>query len=172
MNSKIIALEGLDDVGKSYLLEQLVCHYKPKFEIETWGDYYKDCDKRSNQFMKSGLTLAESFILSYREQLNKMANNTLKIFDRYWYSTYAYQKDDNVLKYVYKYNLPKPDICIWIDKDVYSDKECVERIRLQSIHSRYEELNKFCMEMHRCNLGFKYISLNNVINMIKRCLGV
>ncbi|MCX8166923.1 MAG: dTMP kinase [Candidatus Micrarchaeota archaeon] len=149
----LIALEGIDGSGKSTLARLLANEFKmnviafPTKKLKLINDYLQG---------KKNVSKENLFLLFLTDISVNSANAKNTVFDRYVYSTLAYQNSiftlkeaENLFK---KLNLIKPDYVIFLNLDIKIAMERIkQRKRKVSVFEKkefLEKVRKHYMEMY------------------------
>lgn len=164
----IIALEGIDNAGKTSIAEKLVSYFQGK---GTQAIISKELTTRvgstiKESFRNEGLSpIAKSFLFAADRQIRieqlkeKLTDDKIIIFDRYTYSAIAYREaegvDGNWVKEINR-NVPKSDVCIYID---ITPEESLRRNTDTKFNIRYtlEHLEKVR------DAYYKYVNLGELM---------
>lgn len=147
---KLIVFEGLDGSGKGTQIDLLVKEMKNQGRMvyqtaeptsssmggmirDALGGFVKrDAYELSAMFLADRIFHNVNPVNGIRQFLDKGID---VVCDRYYYSSFAYQGIDADLKWVMNVNLQceeilKPDLCIFLDVDIDSCDERIEKNRL------------------------------------------
>ncbi len=147
---KLIVFEGLDGSGKGTQIDLLVKEMKNQGRMvyqtaeptsssmggmirDALGGFVKrDAYELSAMFLADRIFHNVNPVNGIRQFLDKGID---VVCDRYYYSSFAYQGIDADLKWVMNMNLQceeilKPDLCIFLDVDIDSCDERIEKNRL------------------------------------------
>lgn len=121
----LFAFEGIDEVGKSTLIQEVSNILKKQYHIIIGSDENNSLGKMAKQSIEMMSSIDWLLWLSARKkECNKIKENSTKdsiiLYDRYWYSTLVYSKtydNDSVVNLVRDSNVfIKPKCVFLIDK--------------------------------------------------------
>lgn len=142
MTGKFIVFDGLDGTGKSTFIKMLAEHLQDKGckvsitaepTKNKWGllirEILSGVQKASQQEM-AALFLADR--IAHNEEIDELLQQDyIVLCDRYYYSSFAYQSDDETLSWIMDMNLNCPGIrvphlCLLFDSE---PELCLKRIK-------------------------------------------
>lgn len=141
MTGKFIVFDGLDGTGKSTFIKMLAEHlqnngYKVSITAEPTkgkiGLLIREIlggEEKASQQEMAALFLADR--IAHNEEINELLEQGyIVLCDRYYYSSFAYQSDEETLSWIMDMNLncPSirgPDLCLLFDSE---PELCLQRI--------------------------------------------
>lgn len=157
----IIELEGLDESGKTTLIEALIKELPASFPTEVIVEPSDNIRKMTEELWEADKTSIDKryrisneilFLADRIKHSNELSENKIYIFDRYLLSTFAYQVRDSISEDIALEVLKvikKPNLVVYIDvpPEISSNKSGI------SLNKTKEIKNNYWLWLKRLNLN-------------------